>query len=180
MLDEIASVLFGRAADFADHNDALGFRVAEEHVQAVNEVGAVDRIAADADASRLTKTGRGGLSDRLVRQRTGTRYDADLAALMNVARHNADLALARRDHAGAIRADETSPGPFQGALTLTMSSTGMPSVMQTASSISASMAQNGVGGEQRQNIDNGSIGAGSIDGVPTVSKTVEMVDRPPG
>ena len=46
------SSVLGRAADFADHNDAHGFRVAEEHVQTVYEIGAVDRIAADADASR--------------------------------------------------------------------------------------------------------------------------------
>ena len=78
-LEEIGRVLLGAAADLADHDDAFGLGIAEEHLQAVDEVGAVDRIAADADAGRLAQPRRGGLRHRLVGQRAGARDDADLA-----------------------------------------------------------------------------------------------------
>jgi hypothetical protein len=45
----------GVAADLADHDDALGLGVLQEQSEAVDEVGAVDRIAADADAGRLAE-----------------------------------------------------------------------------------------------------------------------------
>src|SRR5208282_3694710 len=48
-----------------------------------------DRIAADADAGRLTEAGGGRLRHRLVGERARARDDADLAALVDVARHDA-------------------------------------------------------------------------------------------
>src|ERR1700741_283007 len=49
----------GRAADLADHDDRLCRVVGQEQLQHVDEIGAVDRIAADAH--------RGGLAQALVR-----------------------------------------------------------------------------------------------------------------
>ena len=43
---------------------------------------------------------------RFIGQRTGARDDADLALLVNDAGHNADLAFARGDDAGAVGADQ--------------------------------------------------------------------------
>ena len=48
----------------------------------------------------------GQLADGFVGQGAGARDDADGAGLVNVARHDADLALAGRDDAGAVGADE--------------------------------------------------------------------------
>ena len=63
------------------------------------------------------------------------------ARLVDVARHDADLAFARRDDAGAVRADQHGVRCLCSTLlTRTMSSTGMPSVMQTMSSMPASAA----------------------------------------
>ena len=42
----------------------------------------------------------------LVGQGAGARDDADSPGLVDVARHDADLALAGRDHAGAVRPDQ--------------------------------------------------------------------------
>ena len=57
------------------------------------------------------------LAHGFIRQRAGARDDADRARLVDVARHDADLALARRDDAGAVRADEhASSMPRQRAL----------------------------------------------------------------
>jgi hypothetical protein len=48
--DELRRVLFGRAADLADHDDRLGGFVGQEQLEHVDELGALDRVAADADA----------------------------------------------------------------------------------------------------------------------------------
>lgn len=54
-LDELGSLLFGSATDFADHDDALRLRVSDEALQAVHKVGAVERVAADADTRGLAE-----------------------------------------------------------------------------------------------------------------------------
>src|SRR5687767_5382961 len=79
-LDELGTLDLGVAADLADHDDAFGLVVLQEQVQAVHEVGAVDRIAADADAGGLAETGGRRLSHRLVSQCARAGNDADLAA----------------------------------------------------------------------------------------------------
>ena len=53
--------------------------IGDEHLQRIDELGALDRIAADADAGRLAEAGAGGLGHRLVGERARARDDADLA-----------------------------------------------------------------------------------------------------
>src|SRR5690606_38682054 len=105
LLDVLGDVLgagfLGVAADLADHDDAFGLRVLVEQLEAVDEVQAVDRVASNTDAGRLAQAHLGGLLDRFIGQGARTRDDADLARLVDVARHDADLALARGDDAGA-------------------------------------------------------------------------------
>ena len=120
----------GVAADLADHDDALGLGIGQEHLQALDEVGAVHRIAADADAGRWPRPDRRGLRHRLVGERAGARDDADLAALVDVARHDADLALAGVMTPGQFGPIRRELAPPSARFTRTMSSTGMPSVMQ--------------------------------------------------
>ncbi len=113
-LQEVRGPLLGLAADLADHDDALGVGVLQEDVQAVHEVGAVERVAADAHAQRLaqadlmlwhqknqnpssnTSSQRSNLC-RLVHSLIGERArpgdDADTALLVDVAGHDANLAL---------------------------------------------------------------------------------------
>ena len=54
-LQELGCPLLGLASDLSDHDDPLGVGVVEEHVEAVQEVGAVERVATDADAQGLTQ-----------------------------------------------------------------------------------------------------------------------------
>ena len=61
----------------------------------VDVLQAVDRIAADADAGRLSEPQVHQLADRLVGERAGTRHDADAALLVDVPGHDADLDLIR-------------------------------------------------------------------------------------
>ena len=64
-------------------------------------------VAADADSCRLAKSERRKLADGLVCQRAGPRNDPDPALFMNVSGHDADLALAGRDDAGAVWPDHS-------------------------------------------------------------------------
>src|SRR6185437_1781805 len=105
-LDEFGSLFLGAAADLADHDDAFGLLVVLEQLEAIDEVHAVDRIAADADHRGLAQAHVGRLEHGFIRQRARTRHDRDLAWLVDVARHDADLAFAGRDDAGAVGADQ--------------------------------------------------------------------------
>src|ERR1041384_1650449 len=78
-----------RAADLADHDDGLGLRIGLERREAVDKVRPRQRIAADADRCRLPDVAR--LPDRLVRQRSGARDNADRARAVDVPGHDADL-----------------------------------------------------------------------------------------
>src|SRR5438067_663731 len=104
--DEVGGVFLGGAADFADHDDALGFRISQQHFQYFDMFGAFDRVAADADAGGLAQADGRGLPHRFIGQGAGARDDAHRAAAMDVARHDADLAFAGRDHAGAVGTDQ--------------------------------------------------------------------------
>src|SRR3546814_7045500 len=54
-------ILLGGAADLADHDDPFRLVVVEDKPDRLDEIRAVDRIAADADAGGLPQPGRGGL-----------------------------------------------------------------------------------------------------------------------
>src|SRR6266404_3328982 len=111
--DERRRLLFGGAADLADQDHARGARIVLVQAQHVDEAGADDRIAADADARRLADTELRQLVHRFVSQRAAARDDADRPRLVDVAGHDADLALARGDHARAVRTDEARLLAFQ-------------------------------------------------------------------
>src|SRR5229473_4616946 len=70
------------------------------------ERGADDGIAADADAGGLADAELRQLMDGFVGQRAAAADDADVSRLVNAAGHDADLAFAGRNDAGAVRADE--------------------------------------------------------------------------
>src|SRR5271165_1903360 len=86
---------FGIAADLTDHDDGVRIRIGIEDADRVDESGADNRIAADADTSGLPDAEAGQLTDSLVRQSARSRYDAHVALAMDMRRHNSDLALAR-------------------------------------------------------------------------------------
>src|SRR3546814_17847750 len=93
VLQELGGLFFGRAADLADHDDRLGGFVGEEKLQHIDEVGAVHRIAADADGSGLSKARSGGLVDRLIGERARTADDDARALGEDVARPDTGLRL---------------------------------------------------------------------------------------
>ena len=111
--EELGCVLLGGAADLADHDDRARLVVGKEQLEHVDEARAVDRIAADADCGRLAKPRLGGLVDRLVGQGPRAADHADRPLPENRARHDPDLALAGREHAGAVRTDQPGGGALQ-------------------------------------------------------------------
>ena len=114
MLDPFRRFFFGRAANFADQNHRVRVGIGFEKFHRIEMRHAVDRIATDADAGRLSVTARRQLPDRFVGQRAGTRNHADISRLVNVTRHDPDLARAGCDDARAIRTDQ--PRFFSGHL----------------------------------------------------------------
>lgn len=110
LLEELGGVLLSGAANLANHDDAVGLLVLDEDLEAVDEVCAAEGVAADADDEGLAEAGLGGLVDGLVGQGAGAGDDADAAALVDEAGHDADLALAGGDDAGAVGADEAGLG----------------------------------------------------------------------
>src|SRR3546814_2935468 len=85
------------SSDLADHDDTLGLGIGKEGVQAVDEIGAVHRIAADADAGGLTQASGRGLRHRFVCKRARARYHPDAAGQVDMAGHDADLAFVGGD-----------------------------------------------------------------------------------
>jgi len=63
------------ATDLTNQNDTFCVLVGQKHLQAVDEVGAVERIATDAHAQRLAEAHGGRLVHRLVGERAGAGHD---------------------------------------------------------------------------------------------------------
>src|SRR5690606_16023016 len=54
--DELGRLFLGAAADLADHDDAFGLLIVLEQLQAIDEVQAVNRVAANTNDGRLAQT----------------------------------------------------------------------------------------------------------------------------
>lgn len=67
-------------------------RAARRSHQAVNKIGPVEGVAADADDSGLAEALGGRLVHGLVREGARPRHDADFSRRVDVARHDADFA----------------------------------------------------------------------------------------
>jgi len=124
LLNPQARVTFILTTNFTDHDYAFGFLIRVEHAQRVDKVQALDRIAADANASALTNSKNACLPDCFVGKRAAATDDSNCAAgacvtsmRVDVARHDSNFAstdksfsirqaLAWRNHAGTIGADQ--------------------------------------------------------------------------
>ena len=98
-------------------------------------------------------------------ERAGAGDDADRTLFVDAAGHDADLGFAGGDDAGAVRPDEGDGELLSKAQTFTISSVGMPSVMQTMSGNSRVLGfQDRIGRKRRRNENHGGVGAGRGDG----------------
>src|SRR4051812_35003948 len=115
---KLRGIFFRRAANLADHHDRFRLGIGKEKLEAFDEVHALHGIAADAKRGGLAESFARGLKHSLIGQRAGARNDPDFARLEDVARHDANLAFARRHHARTVRTDETRLRSGQRALHL--------------------------------------------------------------
>src|SRR6266851_8165720 len=97
---------FGVPADFTDQDDGLRAGIIVEKLDGIEEGRADDGIAADADAGGLANAEARQLIDGFVSERAAAADHANVSLLVNAAGHDADFALARRNDARTIRADE--------------------------------------------------------------------------
>ena len=116
-----------RAADFANHDNAIGVIIFGEEFKHIDESHSAHRIATDPNAGRLTHAEFRCLPDCFIRERAGSTDDANTLSRLrvctmrvDVARHDADLASTFelricatpahascwRNDAGAVGADE--------------------------------------------------------------------------
>jgi hypothetical protein len=93
LLEKVCGVLLGGTTNLSNHNDTVGLLILKEDFQAVDEVGSRERVSANTDDERLAKAGLGSLVHGLVGEGSGAGDDADTTALVDEARHNANLAL---------------------------------------------------------------------------------------
>src|SRR6266849_2264746 len=93
--DPLRRGLFRVAADFANHDDGIGFRISVEELNGVKERRANDGVAANADTSGLADAEPSQLVDGFVGECAAAANDADVALLMDAAGHDADFAFSR-------------------------------------------------------------------------------------
>jgi hypothetical protein len=107
LLQPIAGDLLGLSSDLADHDDALSLGVDHKLLEDIDEVGSVEGVSSDADDGGLSEAGLGCLVDGLIGEGSGSADDADLAGLVDVSRHDADLALVGLDDSGTVGPDHS-------------------------------------------------------------------------
>mmetsp|Transcript_1729 Transcript_1729/g.3639 ORF Transcript_1729/g.3639 Transcript_1729/m.3639 type:complete len:283 (-) Transcript_1729:219-1067(-) len=165
--EEVSGLLFHLTTDLTDEHDTLGLGVYDEALKAVNKVGAVEGIASNTDASGLTEANIGGLVYSLVGESARARDNSDTAGLVDVSRHNTDLAFTRLDDTGAVRSDE--PGlaaSLDGLLHLDHVVLGNTlSDGDNEGYLGLNSLKDGGGGERRGHVDDGGVTVSSLPGI---------------
>ena len=146
----------------------MRLRIVVEHLDDIQMRGAVDGIAANADAGGLADAAAGELPDCFVSQSAAAGDDADVAFFVNVTGSNADaaaavgiFAFAGSDDSGTVRPDQPGLLALHGALDFHHVVDGNAfgdADHQIQSGIDG--FQNGVGRKRRRNKNGGSSGAG--------------------
>src|SRR5262249_19957729 len=103
--DPLCRNLFCFSANLANQQDGMGVRILFKQLEHIDEACAIEWIAPNSHASRLTKTKLCHLPDSFIRQRSRTRNDSHMSFSMDIPRHNAHLALARRNGARTVWAN---------------------------------------------------------------------------
>src|SRR5207248_5318239 len=103
----------GIAANFANHDNGVGFGVFVKHPERIGVGGANDGVAADADGGGLPDAAHGELVDGFVGESPRSGNNANVAFLVNVAGHDTNLAFTGRDDARAVGANEARLAVFE-------------------------------------------------------------------
>src|SRR5690349_7450417 len=162
-LDELGCRRLSIAADLANHDNGFRLRVALEKFQRVHEIRADDRVAANADGGGLPNAAPCELLYGFIGQRPRTRDDDDVAFLVNVSGHDADLALAGRDDARAVGPDQAR-APVLQELPRAFHVEGGNALRDAHDKLNLGIGgfHDGVGGKRRRHKDDRSVGPSRI------------------
>ncbi len=94
-LHKCCRFFFCVTTDLTNHENGFGLVVRFVHLQQIDKRSSNDWVTTQANAGRLPETGASGLPNGFISQRTAAAHDADLARLVDIAWHNADLAFTR-------------------------------------------------------------------------------------
>merc|ERR1719452_119351 len=103
----ISCLLLGLATDFSNHDDTGGFGVVDENLEAVNEVGTIERVSTNANTQGLAKADSTGLMDGLIGESARPADNTNAAFLVDVSGHNANLARTRSNNSRAVGSDQS-------------------------------------------------------------------------
>ena len=107
VLDELCSLFLGRATDFTDHHDGLGFGVGFERLEAIDERCTRHGVATNTDTGGDADVFLLELVKRLIGEGAGAAHNADRpAGFGDVAGRDPDVGLAGADDARAVRPQE--------------------------------------------------------------------------
>ena len=160
LTEPVGGLFLSLATDLTDHDDTLGLGVIHKLSEHVNEVGTVEGVTADTDDGRLTEALGRGLVDSLVSEGARTGHNTDLALGVDVAWHDADLALAGLDDTWAV-------GSNQARLVLRLHDRldldhikGGDALGNAHDEVHLGLdsLENSVSGERRRHVDDGSLG----------------------
>ena len=116
LANEFRTCFLITAADLADHDDAFGLRIRFKQCQHIHKVHTAHRITTDTNTSALAQAKASRLENCFIGQCAGPGHNADLAGLVYEPGHDANLCFTRRNHARAIRPNETRVVTLQGFL----------------------------------------------------------------
>ena len=157
LAEPFGSLFFGLSADLANHDDTFGLGIVNELCQYIDEVGAVEGVAADTDDSRLSQALSGSLVDCFVGEGARATDHANFTLGVDVARHDSNLALAGLDDTWAIWSDQAGfVLRFHDRLDLDHVEGG--DTLCNANyevHLGLDSLKNGVGGEGRRHVDHG-------------------------
>jgi hypothetical protein len=167
-LDPAGGLDFGCAADFADHDDALGVGSSLNSLMTSRWLVPLTGSPPMPTQVDWPRSLAGELEDSLVGEGAGAGNDADVALLVNVTGGDADAAAALGLRAGAGSHDSGAVGADQAGrlaamarFTRIMSRIGMPSVIADGEiEVGVDAFEDGVGREAGRHEDGGDGGAG--------------------
>ena len=132
--------------------------------QQIDEACADDRVAAESHAGALAETQIARLPDRFVGQGAAATHHANLAGVVNVAGHDADLAATGRDDSGTIRTNQNGIACLDLFVDANHVEHGHPfGDRRDDSNAGIDCFENRIGGERWRNENHRRIGAGLLD-----------------
>jgi len=159
----LSGFLLGLTTDLTNHDDTFGFGIIDELSEHINEVSTVERVTANTDNRRLAKSLGSRLVNSLVGQSTRAGHDTDFTLRVDVTRHDTDLAFARLDDTGTVRAN-------QARLVLRLHDRFDLDHIESGNTLSdadneihlcLNSFEDSISGEGRRNINDGSLSTGS-------------------